>query len=274
MYAFDYACPRTIDEAIDLLRSDVEPRLLAGGQTLLPAMKHRLTAHSTLIDLQCIEDLRSLSAGSRAITIGAMTRHAEVAANAEIRSRIPALSVLASGIADPLVRNMGTIGGSVANNDPAADYPAAVLGLGATIVTDRRRIPADDYFTGMFSTVLEKDEVLTAISFPVPRRAGYFKLRQPASGYVMVGAFVADFGDRIRVAINGAGPCVFRSIETEAVLAHDFSLASMTLDFDPAELNEDLHASARYRSQVTPNVIRRAIAAALDFGTNTHFTGE
>lgn len=264
MYAFDYARPGTIEEAVALLRSDVEPRLLAGGQTLLPAMKHRLTAHSTLIDLQGIDQLRSLIVGTGEITLGAMTRHAQVAANREIGRLIPALSVLASGIADPLVRNMGTIGGSVANNDPAADYPAAVLGLGATIMTDRRRIMADDYFTGMFSTVLEKDEVLTAISFPVPRRAGYFKLPHPASGYVMVGAFVADFGDSVRVAINGAGPCVFRVPELEARLLGKLTLTSPIPDFDPSDLNDDLHASARYRSQVLPNVIRRAISAALD----------
>lgn len=264
MYAFDYARPRTIEEVVALLRSDVEPRLLAGGQTLLPAMKHRLTAHSTLIDLQGVDVLRTLEVGQADLTVGAMVRHAQVAADPKIRALIPALSVLAGGIADPLVRNMGTIGGSVANNDPAADYPAAVLGLGATIVTDRRRIAADDFFIGMFSTALEQDEVLIAISFPVPRRAGYFKLRHPASGYVMAGAFVADFGDKVRVAINGAGPCVFRSPELESVLLNSLSTAAAIPDFDPGDLNDDLHASARYRSQVLPNVIRRAIAAALD----------
>lgn len=264
MYPFDYQRPTTLSEALEILRTDVEPRLLAGGQTLLPAMKHRLTAHSTLIDLQAITALRGITVQDTTITIAAMTRHAEVAASTDILARIPALSALAGGIADPLVRNMGTLGGSVANNDPAADYPAAVLALDATIHTDRRQIAADAFFTGMFSTALQRDEILTAISFRRPDAAGYFKVPNPASGYVTCGAFVARFGAVTRVAINGAGPCVFRDSAAEAALSADFTPdIARTLRFDPEELNEDLHAAKTYRAQILPHVIRRAVIRAL-----------
>lgn len=264
MYSFDYARPDTLNEALEILRSDVEPRLLAGGQTLLAAMKHRLTAHSTLIDLQAIDSLRGIHLDGAALRIGAMVRHADVAASADIRARLPALAVLAEGIADPAVRNMGTIGGSVANNDPAADYPAAVLALGATIHTDRRDIPADDYFLGMFTTALARDEVLTGISFPLPDAAGYFKLPHPASGYVLAGAFVARFGPVTRVAVNGAGPCVFRAAEAEAALCALFHPdVALSLRFDAEDFTEDLHAGKDYRAQVLPHVIRRAISRAL-----------
>lgn len=264
MYSFDYVRPATLTEALDILRSDVEPRLLAGGQTLLAAMKHRLTAHSTLIDLQAIDALRGVGVDGTALRIGAMVRHAEVAADGEIRARLPALAVLAEGIADPSVRNMGTIGGSVANNDPAADYPAAVLALGATIHTNLRDIPADDFFLGMFATALARDEILTAISFPLPDAAGYFKLPHPASGYVLAGAFVTRFGDTTRVAINGAGPCVFRDAAAEAALSARFHPdAAAGLHFDPEDFTEDLHAGKDYRAQVLPHVIRRALARAL-----------
>lgn len=264
MYSFDYQRPATLAEALEIIRSDVEPRLLAGGQTLLPAMKHRLTAHSTLIDLQSISDLRGISVTGSGLRIGAMVRHAEVAASPEVRAHIPALAVLAEGIADPLVRNMGTLGGSVANNDPAADYPAAVLGLGATIHTDRRDIAADDFFTGMFSTALMRDEILTAITFPLPLASGYFKLPHPASGYVMAGAFVARTEAGVRVAINGAGPCVFRDHATEATLAANFHPDSTAgLRFEDEDFTQDLHGSKAYRAQVLPAVIRRAIMRAL-----------
>lgn len=264
MYSFDYARPATLTEALTLLRSDVEPRLLAGGQTLLPAMKHRLTAHSTLIDLQGIDALRGVDLGDAQLRIGAMVRHAEVAAHPGIRARLPALAVLAAGIADPMVRNMGTLGGSVANNDPAADYPAAVLGLGATIHTDRRDIPADDFFRGMFATALERDEILTAVTFPLPDAAGYFKLPHPASGYVLAGAFVARVGGAVRVAINGAGPCVFRDPAAEAALAARFHPdAATALRFLADDFTQDLHAGQDYRAQVLPAVIRRAVARAI-----------
>jgi carbon-monoxide dehydrogenase medium subunit len=264
MYSFDYARPATLAQALEILRSDVEPRLLAGGQTLLPAMKHRLTAHSTLIDLQGLDELRGIASTAGGLRIGAMTRHAEIAENAMIRARLPALAVLAEGIADPMVRNMGTLGGSIANNDPAADYPAAVLGLGATIQTDRRDISADDFFEGMFATALERDEILTAVTFPLPEAAGYFKLAHPISGYVLAGAFVARFGAGVRVAINGAGPGVFRAADAEAALAVDFRpQATAGLTFSDDDFSEDLHAGKAYRAQVLPAVIRRAITRAI-----------
>lgn len=264
MYSFDYARPATLAEAQEILRSDVEPRLLAGGQTLLPAMKHRLTAHSTLIDLQAVDSLRGISRQNGTLRIGAMTRHAEVAADPAICQHLPALALLAGGIADPSVRNMGTLGGSLANNDPAADYPAAVLALGATIHTDRRDIPADDYFVGMFSTALDRHEILTAVSFPLPDAAGYFKLPHPASGYVLAGAFVARSGGLVRVAINGAGPCVFRDAAAEAALSARFHPdAADALRFDDQDFTEDLHAGKEYRAQVLPHVIRRALIRAL-----------
>jgi carbon-monoxide dehydrogenase medium subunit len=264
MYSFDYARPVTVAEALTLLRSDVEPRLLAGGQTLLPAMKHRLTAHSTLIDLQGIDTLRGITLRDRALRIGAMTRHADVASAALVKTHLPALAILAEGIADPLVRNMGTIGGSLANNDPAADYPAAVLGLGATLHTDRRDIAADDFFQGMFQTALARDEILTAVTFPLADTAGYFKLRHPASGYVLAGAFVARFGSTVRLAINGAGPCVFRDSAAEAALAATFHPdTARALSFDATDFNQDLHAGRDYRARVLPHVIRRAVTRAL-----------
>lgn len=264
MYSFDYARPTTLAEALAILRSDVEPRLLAGGQTLLPALKHRLTAHSTLVDLQAIGSLREVSLSDTHLRIGAMVRHAEVAAHPGIRARLPALAVLAGGIADPMVRNMGTLGGSIANNDPAADYPAAVLGLGATIHTDRREIPADAFFLGMFSTALQRDEILTAVTVPLPEAAGYFKLPHPASGYVLAGAFVARVGGAVRVAVNGAGPCVFRDPTAEAALAARFHPdTAASLRFRADDFTQDLHASKDYRASVLPAVIRRAVARAV-----------
>ncbi len=265
MYSFDYARPASVSEALEILRSDVEPRLLAGGQTLLPAMKHRLTAHSTLIDLQGIDTLRGIEVTEAGLRIGAMVRHAEIASSETVQRMLPALAVLADGIADPLVRNMGTLGGSVANNDPAADYPAAVLGCGAVVNTDRRDIAADDFFEGMFTTALEEDEILTAITFPLPETAGYFKLPHPASGYVLAGAFVCRFAEGLRVAINGAAPCVYRDTLAEMALAAHFHPDSANdLVFDDEDFTDDLHASRAYRARVLPAVIRRAVARALN----------
>lgn len=263
MYAFDYVRPTTLEEAIHILRTDVEPSLLAGGQTLLPAMKHRLTAHSTLIDLQGIPGLNRIAVDGDDLVVGAMTRHADVANSIEVEAHVPALAVLAAGIGDPLVRNMGTIGGSIANNDPAADYPGAVLALNAVVETDRRRISADDFFVGMFETALEPDEVLVSVRFSVPRRAGYYKFPNPASGYVVVGAFVADFGDHVRVAINGAASCVYREASFEAALAEAFasdSLAELSVPSDA--LNDDPIASAAYRAHLVPRVAQRAVTRA------------
>jgi carbon-monoxide dehydrogenase medium subunit len=263
MYAFEYIRPVSLAEALDVLRSDVEPRLLAGGQTLLPTLKHRLSAHSTLIDLQGIGDLHEVTVDEHAVTLGAMTRHAEVADHAEINAVLPALAHLAGGIGDPLVRNMGTIGGSIANNDPAADYPAAILGLNATVSTDRRSIAADEFFDGMFSTALEDDEIITTVRFPIPRRAGYFKLPHPASGYVLAGALVAEFGDGVRCAINGVEPCVFRETGVEVQFTSGLSQIQISkVDRSPEDFNEDLFASAEYRERVLPKVVERAVANA------------
>ena len=264
MYGFEYIRPATLTEALDVLRADVEPRLLAGGQTLLPTLKHRLSAHSTLIDLQGIDALHGIRVGSDAIVLGAMTRHADVADHPEIGSALPALAQLAGGIGDPLVRNMGTIGGSIANNDPAADYPAAILGLNATVTTDRRDIAADEFFDGMFSTALEEDEIITSITFPVPRRAGYFKLPHPASGYVMAGAFVAEFDGAVRCAVNGMEPCVFRETGIEAQFSEGLAeRETPAIERGSDDFNDDLFASSDYRARVLPKVIERAIANAL-----------
>jgi carbon-monoxide dehydrogenase medium subunit len=194
-----------------------------------------------------------------------MTRHAETATHAQLAAAIPALAFLASGIAHPQVRHVGTMGGSISNNDPAADYPAALVGLGAQVQTTRRSIPADDFFTGLFSTALEPGELVLRVRFPVPRRAGYCKIANPASGYVTTGCFIADFGAQgVRVAVNGAGPCVFRQTALEQALARDFSPAALAgLRQDPQGLNADLHASAAYRAQLVAVAARRALAMAL-----------
>lgn len=259
MYSFDYIRAASLDQAATLLRSDLEARLLAGGQTLLPAWKHGLSAPSLLIDLQDIGHLARIHETPHDITIGAMARHAAVA-------RIGGdgygcgLAMLARGIADPQVRNLGTIGGSIANNDPAADYPAAVLGLCATIITDRREIAADRFFTGLFSTALAADEIVVSVRFPKPRRAGYLKVANPASGYVTVGAFVADFGDHVRVAVNGARDCVYRDTVAENLLMQSLSAASLRDHaVTPDGLNDDLHASADFRAHLIPRAIARAV---------------
>lgn len=264
MYAFDLVQPKTLEDALAVLRDDVEPRLLAGGQTLLPALKHRLAAHSTLIDLQHIEALGGISVSDSEVRLGAMTRHADVAASTEVRAAIPALAVLAGGIGDPLVRNMGTIGGSIANNDPASDYPAAILALNAVVETDRREIEADAFFDGMFETALEPDEVIVAVRFPVPDRAGYMKLPHPASGYVLAGAFVADFGGDVRAALNGITDCAFRDERLEAALVKSFTPDAIAdIAFDPDDLNADAMADGTYRMRVLPHVIASAVKRAL-----------
>ncbi|WP_298725299.1 xanthine dehydrogenase family protein subunit M [uncultured Ferrovibrio sp.] len=264
MYAFNYHRPSSLDDAAKLLSSASDGKFLAGGQTLLPTLKQRLASPSDVIDLTGIPQLSGITVSGSAVTIGATTRHAAVAASAEVKKAIPALAKLASGIGDPQVRNMGTLGGSIANNDPAADYPAAVLGLCATVHTNKRTIAADDFFTGMFETALEEGEIVTKVEFPIPKRAGYVKFPNPASRYVMVGAFVAETADGIRVAINGAGPCVFRHTEMEAALAKNFSPDALKgIRTDPAGMNNDIHASAEYRAHLVGVMARRAVEAAL-----------
>ncbi len=270
MVDFDYARPRSLAEALALLAADPEAKPMAGGQTLLPTLKQRLARPTLLVDLQAIPELRGIEVREGAVTLGAMTRHAETAAHPGIVAAIPALAFLAGGIAHPQVRHVGTLGGSISNNDPAADYPAALVALGAQVQTSRRAIAADDFFTGLFSTALEPGELVLRVRLPVPVRAGYCKIANIASGYVTTGCFIADFGGgRVRVAVNGAGPCVFRQREFEQALAADFSPAALAgLVQDPQGLNADLHASAAYRAQLVTVAAKRALAMALSDSTN------
>ena len=263
MYAFNYHRPASLAEASKLLADAADGKFVAGGQTLLPTLKQRLASPSDLIDLGGIADLQGIKVDGSSVSIGAGTRHGVVAKSAEVAKAIPALAKLAGGIGDAQVRNMGTIGGSLANNDPAADYPAAVLGLNATIHTNKRSIAADDYFKGMFETALEDGEIIVKVSFPIPKRAGYVKFPNPASRYVMVGAMVAETAGGIRVAINGAGPCVFRHKDMEAALAKSFSADALKgIKTDPKAMNNDIHASAEYRAHLVGVIAGRAVLAA------------
>lgn len=265
MFYFGYARPTSLAQALDLLTSDPDARPLAGGQTMIPTLKQRLAHPTLLVDLQGLPELRGIEVGSGFVTVGAMTRHAETASHPHLGAAIPALALLANGIAHPQVRQVGTMGGSISNNDPAADYPAALVGLGAHVHTTRRQIPADEFFTGLFSTALEPGELVLRVRFPIPLRAGYCKIANPASGYVTAGCFIADFGDAgVRVAVNGAGPCVFRQRQLEEQLARDFSPVALSgFRQDPQGLNSDLHASAAYRAQLVAVAARRALATAL-----------
>jgi carbon-monoxide dehydrogenase medium subunit len=264
MYAFEYHRPTSVRQAASLLGKAEDAKIVAGGHTLLPTMKMRLAAPANLIDLSQIADLRGIERSARSVTIGAMTTHSEVATSAEVKEAIPALAELAELIGDPAVRHRGTIGGSVANNDPAADYPAACLALGATIVTNKRKIPADEYFKGLFETALEEDEIVTAVSFPIPQKAGYMKFRNPASRYALVGVFVAKRADGIRVAVTGAGSNgVYRWTAAEEALAKRFGAKSLEGLTHPVEgLNADIHADAAYRAHLIGVMARRAVAAA------------
>ncbi len=263
MYDFNYHHPSTLAEAAKALADSDDAKLLAGGMTLLPTLKQRLANPGDLIDLSGIAELKGIKLEGATLVIGAMTNHAEVAHSAEVRRTIPALAMLAEGIGDPQVRNRGTIGGSISNNDPAADYPAAVLGLGATVQTNKRRIAADDFFKGLFETALEDGEIVTAVSFPKPEKAGYAKFPNPASRYAMVGVFVAKTGAGVRVAVTGAGPVVFRQREMEQALSANFSADALTsIRVSPAGLNSDIHGSAEYRAHLVGVMARRAVAAA------------
>ncbi len=262
-YPFTYSRAKSVDDAVALLASAPEGKLLAGGQTLIAAMKMRLANPSDLIDISGIREMSYIRASAGAVAIGAATTHCEVASSTEVAKAIPALADLASLIGDPAVRHKGTLGGSVANNDPAADYPAAVLGLGATVTTNRRSIAADDFFQGMFATALEEGEIVTEVSFPVPEKAAYKKFPNPASRYAMAGVFVAKFPDGIRVAVTGAGPCVFRVPEMEAALAGSFTPDAVAkIAVDAGGLNSDIHGSAEYRANLVTVMARRAVAEA------------
>jgi carbon-monoxide dehydrogenase medium subunit len=260
MYEFSYHKPASLADAAKLLAGE-EAKLVAGGMTLVPTLKQRLAKPSDLIDLAAIDGLKGIKEEGGGLTIGAMTRHAEVNRSAEVKRVIPALAALAGMIGDPAVRNRGTIGGSVSNNDPAADYPAALVGLGATVVTTKREIAAERFFTGMFETALAQDEIVTAIKFPKPQAAAYQKFKNPASRYAIVGVFVARTGSGVRVAVTGAGPCVFRVPEMEAALGKSFSAdAIKDIAIPDSDLNSDIHASAEYRAHLVGVMARRAVA--------------
>lgn len=260
--AFTYHRPATLVDALALFADNEDASWLSGGHTLLPAMKNRLAAPAHLIDLRAIPELQGLSCDNGILTIGAATTHAAVAASSVVKQAIPALAGLAGSIADPQVRNVGTIGGSVANNDPAADYPAAVLGLGGTVVTNLREIAADDFFTGLFSTDLAEDEVILRIRLPLPETAGYAKLCSQASRYAMAASFVARTAAGVRVAVTGSGDDgVFRWAEAEAALNGAFNVDALHgLVPDPATLISDLHGSADYRAALVAEMTRQAVA--------------
>lgn len=262
MYDFAYHKPTSVADAVKLL-ADPDAKAVSGGHTLVPALKHRLNKPTALVDLSGIAEMKGIKKVGNAIVIGALTRHVEVANSAEVKAAIPALAYMAAHIGDVQVRNRGTMGGSVSNNDPAADYPAAVLGLGATIHTSRRKIAADDFFLGMFTTALDADEILTAIEFPIVDKAGYAKMKNPASRYVMAGVFVSKAGGTVRVAVNGAGPCVFRQADMEKALTANWSADAVAgVKQDADGLNGDIHGSAEYRAHLVGVMAKRAIAAA------------
>ncbi len=261
MYEFTYHKPGSLADAAKLLGAE-DAKLVAGGMTLVPTLKLRLAKPSDLVDLATIASLKGIKEEGGGVTIGAMTRHADVNRSPVVKSVIPALAALAGMIGDPAVRNRGTMGGSVANNDPAADYPAAVVGLGATIVTTTREIAGDAFFTGMFETALGQDEIITAIKFPKPQASAYQKFRNPASRYAIVGVFVARTAGGVRVAVTGAGPCVFRVAEMEAALGKSFTADAIKDIAIPQDgLNTDIHASAEYRAHLVNVMARRAVAA-------------
>jgi len=264
MHAFEYHRPASSKDAIALKGKKDEGKYLAGGQSLVQAMKLRLASPTDLIDLGSLKELSFVKVSGSAVEIGAMTRHADVAESKEVQKAIPALAALAGIIGDRQVRHMGTIGGSLANNDPAADYSAAVLGLGATITTHKRKIEADKFFKGLYETALEPSELITSVSFPVPKRAAYMKFKNPASRFAIVGVFVADFGGKARVAVTGAGPSVFRQAEMEKALSAKFAPESVaSIKVKPDGLNNDLHASPEYRAHLVTVMARRAVEAAL-----------
>jgi carbon-monoxide dehydrogenase medium subunit len=261
MYEFDYSRPTSIDETARLL-GDADAKLVAGGMTLIPTLKMRLAKPSQLIDLGAIPALKGISEDGDAVVIGAMTRHADVNRSDVVKRAIPALAAMAGMIGDPAVRNRGTIGGSIANNDPAADYPAALVALNATVRTNKREIAGDSFFTGLFETALGEGEIVTAVRFPKVASANYQKFRNPASRYAIVGVFVARTPAGVRVAVSGAGACVFRVPAMEAALARSFTPdAIKDIAIPDADLNSDIHASAEYRAHLVNVMARRAVAA-------------
>ncbi|MGD1876238.1 MAG: FAD binding domain-containing protein [Kiloniellaceae bacterium] len=263
MYDFTHHRPASVDAAAAALSGASDGKIMAGGMTLIPTMKQRLASPSDIVDLGAIDGLKGIKEDGGTIVIGAMTTHAAVAANATVKAKIPALAHLADGIGDPQVRTRGTIGGSLANADPAADYPAGLVGLGATVHTSKRQIPAEDFFTGMFETALAEDEIVTAVAFPVPEKAAYAKFANPASRYAIVGVMVSKGPAGVRVAVTGAGPSVFRLGDAETALSSNFSAdAVANIGVSSDGLNSDMHASAEYRANLVGVMLKRAVAAA------------
>lgn len=263
MYAFTFERPTSLADAGKLAaKSNV--KALAGGQSLIASLKLRLANPEQLVDLGGIAELAGIAKEGGGLKIGAMTRHADVAASADVKATVPALADLAANIGDRQVRAMGTIGGSIANNDPAADYPAAVLALNATITTNKRKIAADEYFQGLFTTALAEDELITSIAFPQPKRAAYMKFKQQASRFALIGVFVADTGSGVRVAVTGGGNGVFRHAGLEQALAKSFTPESAaSVKIDASDLSADIHASAAYRANLISVMAQRAVAKAL-----------
>jgi carbon-monoxide dehydrogenase medium subunit len=264
MFTFAYHRPSNVKQAAAALAREKDAKVLAGGHSLLPTLKMRLSDAKNIIDLGAIKGIDGIVLKGKNLEIGAMARHAAVESSSVVRKAIPALAKLAESIGDPHVRNRGTLGGSIANNDPTADYPAACLALGATIITTKRKIPAEKFFKGLFETALGRGEIVVAVSFPVPKRAGYAKFPNPASRFALVGVFVADFGKEVRVAVTGAGEDgVFRSRELESALKTRFSPDSVAdVKISSKGLNSDIHADAAYRAHLIGVMARRAVAAA------------
>jgi carbon-monoxide dehydrogenase medium subunit len=264
MYAFSYERPKKIDDAAKLLKKGDDAKLLAGGQTLLPAMKLRLASPGMIVDLAGVSGLTGIKKSGKAVVIGAMTKHVEVMSSPDVQQSIPALAELAAHIGDPQVRNRGTIGGSLANNDPSADYPAAALGLGATIHTNKKEHEADKFFKGLFETALAGDEIIEKVSFPVPEKAAYVKFANPASRFALVGVFVSKGPAGVRVAVTGASDSgVFRAKDFEAALAKDWSAKAIEgVKIAPKGMIADIHGSAEYRAHLVGVLARRAVAAA------------
>ncbi|MBI3043434.1 MAG: xanthine dehydrogenase family protein subunit M [Betaproteobacteria bacterium] len=261
MYALNYVKAKSVQEAAEFLAANPEAKLLAGGMTLLPTLKQRLARPTHLVDIAGLPELRRIEAKGGRLVVGAGMKHHEVATSAVVKKAIPALAGLAGEIGDPQVRNQGTIGGSVANNDPAADYPAAVLGLGATVVTTKREIAADDYFQGLFTTALGEGEIVVRVEFPLPKKAAYCKFHHPASGYAVAGVFIAQTAGGVRVAVTGAGPGVFRWSAAEAALAKGLKPAALeSAKLDASGLNSDIHADREYRANLVRVMAKRALA--------------
>ena len=262
MRDFVYHQPGSVADAGTRLKAGAEAKLLAGGMSLLPSLKLRLNAPSDLVDLGAIAGLKGIKVEGKEVWIGAMTCHADVAASADVKRVLPSLAELAEGIADPAVRNRGTIGGSIANADPAACYPSAVLALDATVETTTRKIPADQFFTGLFSTALAPGEIVTGVRFKIPDKGKYMKLRHPASGFAVVGVFVAKFGNAVRVGVTGAGPSAFRVKAMEDALSKSFTAKAIEgIKIPDADLMTDIHFSAEYRANAVAVMARRGVAA-------------